>query len=65
MAWARALRVNAVFVSREQVMKIPAHLQSVRTMAKENLLIDSRATANVIDHRTLQRIGFLPFFLEQ
>ena len=50
MAWARALRVNAVFVAREQTMKIPALLQSARAMANDKILIDSGATANVIDH---------------
>ena len=46
-------------------MKVPVSLQSVCKMAEETVLLDSRATANLMDHRTMQRLGFLAFPLPQ
>ena len=63
MAWARALRVNAVFVSKRNAMKVPTLLQSALKTAKENILLDSGATGNFMDQRMINRLGFKPLRL--
>ena len=65
MAWVRALRVNAVYVSRQTSMKIPSIFRSAYSMADEKVLIDSGATANFLDRRVAKQLGFKPKKLER
>ena len=60
MAWVRALQVNAVYVSWQTSIKIPAIFQSAYSMANEKVLIDSGATANFLNQRVAKRLGFKP-----
>ena len=64
MAWVRALQVNAVYVSQQTSMKIPAIFWSAYSMADEKVLIDSGATANFHNQRVAKWLGFKPKKLE-
>ena len=64
MAWVRALRVNAVYVSQQTSMKIPSIFQFAYSMADEKVLIDSGATANFLNQRVAKWLGFKPKKLE-
>ena len=46
-------------------MTIPALLKSAYRKAEENILINSGATANLIDYRTVERLWFKPTRLPQ
>ena len=64
MAWVRALWVNAVYVSWQTSMKIPAIFWSAYSMADEKVLIGSGATTNFLNQRVAKWLGFKPKKLE-
>ena len=65
MAWVRAIRCNAVYITRYQSMCVPVSIRTRYFMANKKALIDSRATDNFIHPAFAKRLGLAMTPLEK
>ena len=57
MAWVRAIRCNAVYITRYRSMRVPVSICTRYFMADKKALVDSRATDNFIHPAFAKRLG--------
>ena len=57
MAWVRAIRCNAVYITRYQSMCVPVSIRTRYFMADKKALVDSGATDNFIHPAFTKRLG--------
>ena len=65
MAWVRAIRCNAVYITRYQSMHVPVSIRTCYFMAKKKALVDSGATDNFIHPTFAKRLGLAMTPLEK
>ena len=57
MAWVRAIRCNAVYITRYRSMRVPVSIRTHYFMAEKKALVDSGATDNFIHPAFAKRLG--------
>ena len=57
-AWVRAIRCNAVYITRYRSMHVPVSIRTRHFMANKKALVDSRATDNFIHPTFAKRLGW-------
>ena len=56
-AWVRAIRCNAVYITRYRSMRVPVSICTRYFMAEKKALVDSGATDNFIHPAFAKRLG--------
>jgi len=64
-AIVRTLRLRKMYISRFNSVIMPFDLYSAKGRKEEHALIDSGATANFVDYKTVKRLGLGSKKLEQ
>ena len=57
MAWVRAIRCNAVYITHYRSMRVPVSIRTRYFMAEKKALVDSGATDNFIHPAFAKRLG--------
>ena len=65
MAWVRAIRCNAVYITRYRSMLVPVSIRTCYFMADKKALVDSGATDNFIHPAFAKRLGLSMTLLEK
>ena len=65
MAWVRAIRCNAVYITRYRSMRVPVSIRTRYFMADKKALVDSGATDNFIHPAFAKRLGLAMTPLEK
>ena len=65
MAWVRAIRCNAVYITRYRSMRVPVSIHTCYFMADKKALVDSGATDNFIHPAFAKRLGLTMTPLEK
>ena len=65
MAWVRAIRCNAVYITRYRSMCIPVSIRTCYFMANKKALVDSGATDNFIHPAFAKRLGLAMTLLDK
>ena len=65
MAWVRAIRCNAVYITRYRSMRVPVLIRTHYFMANKKALMDSGATDNFIHPAFTKRLGLAMTPLEK
>ena len=65
MAWVRAIRCNAVYITCYQSMRVPVSIRTCYFMADKQALVDSGATNNFIHPNFAKRLGLKMMPLEK
>src|SRR5712672_4817082 len=64
-AIVRTLRLRKMYISRFNSVIMPFDLHSAKGRKEERALVDSGATANFVDYKTVKRLGIGSKKLEQ
>ena len=65
MAWVRAIRCNAVYITCYRSMRVPVSIRTHYFMADKKALVDSGATNNFIHPTFANRLGLKMTALEK